>query len=817
MADQQVDQRKPEDQGWITINPNPEILSVTPKTLTPPGGSDEWVTIPEDRHKDDSIMGRMWDSFKNSINLVGAAGEWYHRPEQTAKMSKALRLGMEARHRPLTPEEQQTFNEGFDAAQAPPMGPILPMGTEPLPVIWEQAKQGNVAGAVGTGIGSYVAPYVVGKGLQLGGRLVSRPFVKNILNPVERESQAYLEQHGIETPLSMKTGSETVQGIEKSVQTGLGGGKFGQTMRQSKQDLMRLGQQESTKLGPQMTPEEAGTAVQEDLRTDLEQRRKALEQRTSPQPATPEMAGEGILNKGKQLIKDYQGEADQNYNAAWKVEQDPRNMEMVQAYDENGRPKLDEQGQPVMERIAVPLDGSEVQAALGPVARRYAKTLSDTDARASLGLKTMREIINSSPVKSLREWEMDLGLLKQAAESEGGLAELRDTSQGLAAFTLKKLNDAIEQRMASAHYPGYDPATGGPHPGLEALRAGRLATAKKYQVAEMLQGFGRKDITQLEPVSVFKQMTWTGDAGINRLRQVADMFPDQMPAAGRAFIESGGDWEKLGPETKKIFFRDPGLIKDLDQYHADFQRFGPLLTLEPVGLFDKLTAGYGRYSNLVRDVAEKAPQRMPGVARSFFQGLLDRMTRGGEPEKIQSTLDKWLDWDPASKNRIVNNPSLVKDIDNLMFSFKRMAANPNPSGSGWLASLAAAKSNIFRGIGLVGGGLIGAGHGVAGAGMGVGAGYLLSEAANTAANWGLARLLFNPTFTRLMTQGLQLAQAGNTARANLIRAQLVAMANEAETGGAVEGRESPTQSVEQLNQVPRLNPNVPLWKQVLKP
>ena len=238
---------------------------------------------------------------------------------------------------------------------------------------------------------------------------------------------------------------------------------------------------------------------------------------------------------------------------------------------------------------------------------------------------------------------------------------------------------------------------------------------------------------------------------------------------------------------------------------------------DPVSLFDTLTEPHGRRIGLVRDVAEKAPQQMPGLARSFFQGLFDRMTREGDPTKIQSTLDKWLDWDRSSKAAVINNPALVKDLDNLMFSFKRMAANPNPSGSGWLKSLADAKSNVFRGIGLVGGGLIGAGHGVAGAGMGVGAGYLLSEAANTAANFALARLLFNPKFTRLMTQGLQLAQAGNTARANLIRAQLVAMANEAETGGSVEERESPTQSVEQLNQIPRLNPNEPLWRRVLRP
>ena len=112
---------------------------------------------------------------------------------------------------------------------------------------------------------------------------------------------------------------------------------------------------------------------------------------------------------------------------------------------------------------------------------------------------------------------------------------------------------------------------------LALLKEGRSATVAKYDAADVLKAL------RVEPVQAFKQLTWGNDAGIAQLREVAELAPSEMRAIGRAYIDTllskataeGGfsreasmarDWQTLGPETKKILYKNPGLIEDLDNF-----------------------------------------------------------------------------------------------------------------------------------------------------------------------------------------------------------------------------------------------------------
>jgi hypothetical protein len=112
---------------------------------------------------------------------------------------------------------------------------------------------------------------------------------------------------------------------------------------------------------------------------------------------------------------------------------------------------------------------------------------------------------------------------------------------------------------------------------LALLQEGRAATVAKYDAADVLKALRE------EPVQAFNQLTWGNDAGIARLREVAKLAPEEMPRIGRAYIDNlltkataeGGfsreasmlrDWQTLGPETKKILFKDPIKIRDLDNF-----------------------------------------------------------------------------------------------------------------------------------------------------------------------------------------------------------------------------------------------------------
>jgi hypothetical protein len=248
---------------------------------------------------------------------------------------------------------------------------------------------------------------------------------------------------------------------------------------------------------------------------------------------------------------------------------------------------------------------------------------------------------------------------------------------------------------------------------------------------------------------------------------------------GRAFIDSGGEWSALDPETKKILFKDPKVIADLEKYYQDHANFAPLLKLEPVALVDRLTATHGTRLQLLRGVAKQAPEQMPQVFRTFVEGLLDRVTREGDLQKVQGVLDEWLDMDAQSKSLLSGNkPAVERDVNDLFFSLKRMARNTNPSGSGFILALAKMKGDIFKGLSLIGAGAGGVHGGYPGAGIGAAAGALAGVGAEYASNAALARALFNQKFIRMLTQGLKMDMGGNKEGAALAARTLAKMAEE---------------------------------------
>lgn len=590
--------------------------------------------------------------------------------------------------------------------------------------------------------------------------------VKNVLNPVEQANQQFLTERGVETPLSMQTGSKAAANIEGIVQNIPGGGGFTERMEASKEKLKTdVAPDIFQELHPEpVTSEEAGAGVQQTLGRNLERTRSGLAEEVLPgRPMTPEAAGSAVLERGKQEIERYHAQANDSYDAAWKAERDPRNIRDVQKYDDKGKPVLDDKGNPVTEKMALPIDMSDVQRALKPIADQYERTLTPTDRHASVGLLAMRNIINDPPVKPARAAEIDLGMLKDAARTEKGLAELRDTSQGLAAASVKELQAKIDETLAKAHYPGWDPSSGTPSPALKYLQEGRRNTAEKHKIADVFRPFG-PNIEKVEPVAAYQRMTWAGDAGIQHLRQMADIAPEQMPMVGRAFIDGGGNWESLGPKTKEILFKDPGIIESLESYYAKEKKFGPLIKLEPVALFDRVTAPGGKRINLLEDIAAETPEHKAQIARAFVQGLFDRATREGDIQKVQSTLDKWMDLDDKTKAILIEDPAQVRNLNNLFMALKRLMKNPNPSGSGYIMALNKIKGNVFQNLfSIMGGTAGGAAGGVPGALAGAAGGAALEYGGNAA----LARLLFNKRFINMLTRGMREELSGNKAGAGL--------------------------------------------------
>lgn len=106
-----------------------------------------------------------WESVAASVNPVPAIRDWIdqrtRRREAVAK-GMVLSLRLKRENREPTPEEAAIIDQAFATDAGQPEGNILREVATPAAESVRQAKAGDVAGAAGTLVGSYVAPAVAG-------------------------------------------------------------------------------------------------------------------------------------------------------------------------------------------------------------------------------------------------------------------------------------------------------------------------------------------------------------------------------------------------------------------------------------------------------------------------------------------------------------------------------------------------------------------------------------------------------------------------------------------------------------------------------
>jgi len=302
---------------------------------------------------------------------------------------------------------------------------------------------------------------------------------------------------------------------------------------------------------------------------------------------TPEQAGQSVKDALLTRVKNLNAEATTSYDALRAIEADPKNLKSVQVGTRDavlsggtdpatGRPieltdpryqHLGTKGAvPVMADMPLPVDLRDAKTALQPI---YDRLKRESDLVPLMGdkaraLTALDRLVGGPDYAPLSVVDGALGDLKSMARAD--IPELRSVGQGVAAGAVKRL-DAIVRKTATDAGPD----------AIKALTDGRAATTSKYVVGDVLQSLAD------EPVAVFNRATWAKDAGIDKLRAVAQIAPDTMPQIGRAYLDDllskataeGGfsraqglqaSWQKLGPETKSVLFQDPGYIRDLDSF-----------------------------------------------------------------------------------------------------------------------------------------------------------------------------------------------------------------------------------------------------------
>jgi hypothetical protein len=355
------------------------------------------------------------------------------------------------------------------------------------------------------------------------------------LNPMERAAVDYGIASGINVPAGTATGNTFVKVLQAGAEHTPGGSLVADAQK--------------TKIADQMAAHGRKLASQVD-----------------PNAVVPETAGAGVRSELTQSAEASAKRADQAYDAVRQVEADPQHTRNVQTgtkVEDVVDPvtgQTSSQTVPVMEDVPLPVELGAFKQQLKPVYAHMAQWWEPARRNASAGFQAIRSILEGPDAVPASVAEIGLGGLKQLAR-EGD-----PRNAGLAKMIIPELQKTIDDAVHTA-----DPQA------LQALHEGRANTAVQYGTKGVL------DKLRTEPVQAFGQLTYARDAGINFLRDVAKEAPGELPKVGRAYLENlmdtategggfrhgdklYGEWQKLGPETKKLLFQNPAMIENLDKF-----------------------------------------------------------------------------------------------------------------------------------------------------------------------------------------------------------------------------------------------------------
>jgi len=617
--------------------------------------------------------------------------------------------------------------------------------------------------------------------------------VKTQLNPVEQANQAFLTREGVQTPLSMQTGSRTAAGLQGSVQQSIGGSQYAQEARQgTRQQIRSVAEQklQQVRPGAAVTPERAGAAVRAKLgklsraaEAETQRASEQLLQGVHPESVTPESAG--VATRGRLLgrTQDLAKESNVGYRDAWEHAGNP---EFTYEVPVRRAPEISADGKPtgrmteVMEPVNMPVDVRDIKAKARPIWEEW-QWRPASERASNAAYAALDRLLKGDDFVTAPQAEKGLQGLKDMARTENK-SGMRDVAQGTAASLIPELQERINEAVA--------------HTGDRAIRGleeGRKLWAEKMKVQDIYEDL------PAEPVQAMGRLAWGRDTGIDFLRKVAKEAPEQMPQIGRALLEqlfakskaegggfrnAGGmlaKWRDIGPETKRILFKDPEQLAALDQFFKRLVReekegIGSIyrdLPEEPVKVMGRLTLDGDTSIDALRRVAKEAPRQMPLIGRALMEELLNRVFREGDIGHTQQALNQWDALGREAKLILFKNANLVDDLDQTMLAMKRLAAEVNPSGSGYMVELNRMKGLLTTALGAAAGG---ASAGAGGMGLGAAIGGV---GGTMALNAGLARLLFNPKYSKMLRQGIQLQLKGDKAGAAAVIGLLSKAANEA--------------------------------------
>lgn len=560
-----------------------------------------------------SAMGRFASNAGEMLNPVSIAKGVYNtvrHPVDTAKAvgQSHLEQGRKAWELAKTADSFEDYIElagRIGATALPVLGPAAAD-------IGEQIGSGDVAGGFGRGtalLATVATPAAV-RGVRQ-----ARPTRAQAPATVADDAVQFARARGVPMSVGQSTGNPVARGIEQlNERTSIGGSIVTRNARQ----------QQATALA----------TVGDDLARQV-----------SPSPVMAEQAGQGVRDSVTARAAAYDAAADTAY-ATLRAAETRRAAVIartggVQSPATSARP---------FTQTPLAVDIAPTKTAMTPIyeALKRESELVPLMGDKGRALTALDRLMRAPDMAPLSVADSALGDLKSISRVDQAFR--RTAGQGVAAETVKNLDAAVR---AAATQAGPDV--------LKALMDGRAATVNKFKTIDVL------DKLRTEPVQVFNQATYAKDAGVGTLREIARVAPNELPKVGRAFLDDllttatseGGfghtqaiatKWQNLGPQTKRLLFTDPALIKDLDNFFLFAKKAGENLnpsgsafvgTLSAKGAFTVMNPATG----IPLEIGQTALSKLlwsPTVVRLLNRSLTTPVKARGSAQRIVSELTKEL-------------------------------------------------------------------------------------------------------------------------------------------------------------------------------
>ena len=650
------------------------------------------------------FLGGAWEMLNPVAAVQGLAQAVMH-PLDTAEAIGAASMDQIERGAQAGREGRWGEAIARTAAGVPVVGPLAAG-------IAERAAEGDIAGAAGNLAGLAAGPAAL-KGLARGGRAVARG------------------ARAVGETLATKAPAPVREAVEWGVSQGIPVDAATATANPA---IRRLQQTSDASLGGAPVSMRANAARDAALTRTAEK----LAARTGAGPATAEQAGQAVRDGVEGVIRREAQTADEAYEMVRRAE---RNAEPEQVptkdplapaasvdperafflrwlMDDLDNQTFQRQGSRGREIDALENYSIDAEAEAAQVMRRANARVAGTpvyDMLRAAGLSgsraqqadAVRRVLTGQSknprvvavVDIMRNaWDgqrFDLDLVPDEAWQRAGLAR----GEFRAPSSIPRPDFPGAERVLGPDAAMSGPAAQGP---TEAMRLAVDLTSAKESLRPILDRLNRK-----------RELTGSLMGAEGRAAVALDALVNGPDFAPLSVVDAAlGDIKALARGADMPELRNTGqgiaaqAVKDLDalvQLRAEAE--GPellealqrgraatvakwsaaevrdALNAEPVRTFKALTAQKDSGIERLREVAKLAPEALPKVGRAVLDDMVERATAEGG---FQSGLRLAAEWDklgPSTKALLYPEAPLRADLDRFFLLVKRMAENPNPSGT----------------------------------------------------------------------------------------------------------------------------------------